>query len=162
MESFPVIHPLSIHYITIQTASSVPNLELFCIALSWSDIVWWGCFLCQCYLTMVFPGRNSNNSPSINGILGDGILSMLCVCIDLSVCLPALSTAYFICSLSQRNYGVIVSQHLFLPLYLELFFMGTSKMNSTFKKPWILFNHLWRNKECAWLLRLNSFILDLS
>lgn len=40
--------------------------------------------------------------------------------------------------------------------------MGTSEMNSTFRKTWILFNHPWRNKECVWLLRLNSFILNLS
>lgn len=70
-------------------------------------------------------------------------------------------TCCFICCAAKDSCVQRVSQHL-LDQELGVTTLSTAKMNSTFKKPWILLDLPCRNKECARWLRLQSFIVDLS
>lgn len=57
-------------------------------------------------------------------------------------------TCCFICCAAKDSCVQRVSQHL-LDQELGVTTLSTAKMNSTFKKPWILLDLPCRNKECA-------------
>ena len=68
----------------------------------------------------------------------------------------------FIVTLKTKVQGGGWNPSIFIPYTWNSVHLVTSKINSAFKKPWILFNHLCKSDTCAWWLRLNSFIVDLS
>lgn len=78
----------------------------------------------------------------------------------------ATSTGYTVfiiyCNIENKSARGGWNPNIFIPYTWNSVHLVTSKINSAFKKPWILFNHLCKSDTCAWWLRLNSFIVDLS